>query len=71
MDLIAVMLGIENAVDFGIAAVDAGILGMEMEHSAVFADVADGFHRINSLPNEMGRVEVSTEARADGVAQLH
>lgn len=71
VDLIAVMLGIENAVDLGIAAVDAGILCMEMEHSAVFADVANGFYRVDTLPNEVGRIEVCAEARADGITELH
>ena len=64
MDLIAVMLGIQHAEFGGVVFVDLGILGVEVVDRAL--QHANGGNRVDSLPDEVRRVEI----RTDGLARL-
>ena len=78
IQLVAVMLGIENAVLCGVVLVDLGILCVEVIDRAL--ELTDSRNGIDALPDKVGGVEVSADNVANcrteldkslGVGTLH
>ncbi len=68
VELVAVVLGVEHAVDFGVLFVHLCIFGVDMEDRFA-AERAHGFDWIDALPEEVAGVEIRAEVLAAGIAQ--
>lgn len=69
VDLVAVMLGIENAGALGVEFIDLRILGMNVVDG--ISEITDSGYGIDSLPYKVRRIEVSTDNGTDSLAELH
>ena len=62
VQLVAVMLRIEHAVEGGVVLIDLRILRVEVEDRV--AELANDRHRVHSLPDEVARIEVRADVFA-------
>ena len=61
-DFVGIGLGVQHAVDAGVDLVDLGVLGVE-EVDGV-AQVANGRHGIDALPEQVGGIEIGADDSA-------
>src|SRR3954471_4912373 len=64
-----VRLTVENAVQAHVGGIHVRVLGVRVEDGARVAERANGLHWLDSLPEEVARVEVGADLGAGGVAQ--
>jgi len=68
VDFVAVMLGIEHAVDGGVELVDLCILCVDMVYRA--AELAYGGNGVDTLPDKVRGIEVRADHIADRITQF-
>src|SRR3954452_1179066 len=64
-----VALRVEHAVTGDVGAVEVRVLGMDVEERVGTTQLPDGVDGIDSLPEEMARVEVGADLRAGGLPE--
>jgi hypothetical protein len=64
---LAVMLRVEDAVAGDVAAIDRGVLRVHMEDHALAFEHLGRLHDVDSLPEQVARIEVGADLGADGL----
>ena len=67
VELVAVVLGVQHAVDGHVAAFHLDVLGVDVEDAVT--QLPQHGHGVHPLPDQMAGVEIGADLRADGGAQ--